>query len=291
MRIEGLVEIASQFDAMLIDQFGVIHDGQKLYPGALEVIQELKRIGVPVVVMTNSGKRAAPNATRIVNMGIPRELFVDCVSSGEVAWQSLQVSRAFLIGKRGEDYGFDPVQFVDAADAEIMLILGSNAPETSLEDYRRMFAGVTLPALCCNPDKLMITSKGLQPAPGAIAEVYESMGGKVTWVGKPYGGIYEHALKLLDQDASFRRTRESRLSTYELAESLDSRVRRNDGVREGAKRILCIGDSAEHDVAGGRSAGLSTLLVMQGVSHGANPEEIHPYPDYLMASFRWPSSP
>jgi HAD superfamily hydrolase (TIGR01459 family) len=257
MMIDGLVEIASQFDAMLIDQFGVIHDGQKLYPGALEVMQQLKRIGVPVVVMTNSGKRAAPNADRIVKMGIPRALFVDCVSSGEVAWQSLKISKAFLVGKRDEDYGFDPVRFVDAADAEIMLILGSNAPETSLDDYRRMFEGLTLPALCCNPDKLMITSKGLQPAPGAIAEVYEQMGGKVTWIGKPHAGIYEYALKVLGAP----------------------------------KRVLCIGDSAEHDVAGGRNAGLSTVLVMQGVSQGKSADEIYPCPDYLMESFRWPISP
>ena len=253
MRIEGLADIASQFDAMLIDQFGVIHDGQKLYPGALDVMQQLKRMGVSVVVMTNSGKRAAPNAERIVKIGIPRELFVDCVSSGEVAWQNLSVSKAFLIGKRDEDYGFDPVQFVDAAQAEIMLILGSNAPETSLDDYRKMFAGLTLPAVCCNPDKLMITSKGLLPAPGAIAEIYESMGGKVRWVGKPYAGIYQHALKLLGSP----------------------------------KKVLCIGDSAEHDVAGGRNAGLSTLLVMQGVSAGMDVEKFHPYPDYITESFRW----
>jgi HAD superfamily hydrolase (TIGR01459 family) len=253
MKIEGLAEIASQFDAMLIDQFGVIHDGRRLYPGALDVMQQLKRIGVPVVVMTNSGKRARPNADRVVTMGISRDLFVDCVSSGEVAWQSLDVRRALLIGKRGEDYGFDPVQFVDADQAEIILILGSNAPETSLDDYRKMLGGFTLPALCCNPDKLMITAKGLQPAPGAIAEIYESMGGKVTWVGKPYAGIYQHALKLLGAP----------------------------------KKVLCIGDSAEHDVAGGRNAGLSTLLVMQGVSQGLSAEDLNPRPDYVMESFRW----
>ena len=83
----------------------------------------------------------------------------------------------------------------------------------------------------------MLTSGGLQPAPGAIAALYEEMGGKVTWIGKPYADIYAHALKLIGNPS----------------------------------RCLCIGDSAEHDVAGGRAAGLSTLLVLQGVSagHGA----------------------
>ena len=253
-RIAGLRDIARDFDAMLIDQFGVIHDGQKLYSGAAEVLAELHALGIPVIVMTNSGKRAAPNTSRVVKMGIPRAHFVDCVSSGEVAFQSLDVRRAFLIGKDGEDYAFDPVQFVDdPAKAEVMLILGSNAPKTSLAAYRALFANISLPALCCNPDKWMITSGGLQPAPGAIAALYEEKGGSVTWVGKPYPGIYIHALKMLSHPA----------------------------------RVLCIGDSAEHDVAGGRGAGLSTLLVQQGVSAGVTEDGLEPQPDYVVTEFRW----
>jgi HAD superfamily hydrolase (TIGR01459 family) len=253
-RISGLRDIAQNFDAMLIDQFGVIHDGQRLYPGAAEALAELHVLNIPVIIMTNSGKRAASNVERIVKMGIPRTHFVDCVSSGEVAFQSLQVRHAFLIGKHGEDYGFDPITFVKHPDeADVMLILGSNAPTTSLEDYRHMFKGLTLPAMCCNPDKLMLTSRGLQPAPGAIAQVYADMGGDVTWIGKPYPGIYDFAL--------------SRLAA--------------------PKHVLCIGDSAEHDVAGGRGVGLTTLLVQQGISASIMEAELHPHPDFLCAEFRW----
>ncbi len=253
-RVSGLSEIAHDFDAMLIDQFGVIHDGQKLYPDAARVMAELHAARIPVIVMTNSGKRAAPNVERIVKMGIPRAHFVDCVSSGEVAFQSLDVKTAYLIGKRGEDYGFDPVRFVnDPRDAEIMLILGSDAPETSLDDYRRLFARITLPALCCNPDKWMLTRQGLQPAPGAVAGIYEEQGGKVRWIGKPYPDIYRFALKRLGNP----------------------------------KRVLCIGDSAEHDVAGGRGAGLATLLVQQGVSADVAETDLQPQPDYIAAAFTW----
>ncbi len=275
-KISGLREIAQDFDAMLIDQFGVIHDGQRLYPGAAEVMAELYTLNIPVMVMTNSGKRAASNVERVVKMGIPRRHFVDCVSSGEVAFQSLDVKRAFLIGKQGEDYGFEPVEFVDSPDqADVMLILGSNAPATSLDDYRKIFEGMTLPALCCNPDKLMITSKGLQPAPGAIAGVYEEMGGEVTWIGKPFAGIYEFALNKLKP--SLRRKPESVKPMQK-----DSDLRRNDDLK-----ILCIGDSAEHDVAGGRNAGLSTLLVKQGVSAGVAEADLHPRSDFLCGGFVW----
>jgi HAD superfamily hydrolase (TIGR01459 family) len=253
-KISGLRDIAQDFDAMLIDQFGVIHDGQKLYPGAAEVMAELHQLNIPVIIMTNSGKRAAPNIERVVKMGVPRAQFVDCVSSGEVAYQSLDVKQAFLIGKQGEDYGFDPIAFVDdPKNAEVMLILGSNAPATSLADYAELFEGMILPAICCNPDKLMLTSQGLQPAPGAIASIYEGQGGQVTWIGKPYAGIYNFALSKLDNPT----------------------------------RVLCIGDSAEHDVAGGRGAGLNTLLVQQGVSADVAESDLHSRPDFLMQAFTW----
>jgi HAD superfamily hydrolase (TIGR01459 family) len=253
-RINGLSDIAAQFDGMLIDQFGVIHDGQQLYPGTLRVLSELKARGIPVAVLTNSGKRAEANRQRLMRMGVPRDCFVDAISSGEVAHASLTVKRAFLIGKDGEDYGFDGISFVsDPKDAEVILILGSNAPRVSLEHYRKQLEGLTLPAICCNPDKLMITPQGLFPAPGAIAALYEEMGGRVTWIGKPHPRIYAEAARLIGNP----------------------------------QRILCIGDSAEHDVAGGRAAGFSTLLVMQGVSQGHDAATLSPAPDYVMESFTW----
>ena len=254
MRIDGLAEIAGRFDGMLIDQFGVIHDGQKLYPGTLRVLNELKARGIPVAVMTNSGKRAATNHQRLVKMGVPRDCFVDAVSSGEVAFQSIAVNTAYLIGKDGEDYGFTGITFVDdPREAEVILILGSNAPATSLEQYRELLRGLTLPAICCNPDKLMLTPQGLIPAPGAIAQAYENLGGKVTWIGKPYPAIYEHAARRIGNP----------------------------------RRILCIGDSVEHDVAGGRNAGFATLLVMTGVSAGLEPANLDPQPDTWMEAFTW----
>jgi HAD superfamily hydrolase (TIGR01459 family) len=254
MQINGLAEIAGKFDGMLIDQFGVIHDGEKLYPGVFDVLQHLHRRRIPVAVMTNSGKRADANRDRLVRMGVRREHFVDVVSSGEVAYHTIGRKKAFLVGKAGEDYGFEGVPFVpDIRDAEVILILGSDVPNTPLESYAELFRNTSLPAICCNPDKLMLTPSGLQPAPGAIAKLYEDMGGSVRWIGKPHAGIYAEALKCIG----------------------------NPG------RVLCIGDSVEHDVAGGRSAGLATLLVMTGVSEGLDADELYPHLDYVMQHFTW----
>lgn len=254
-RLDHLSTIAPRFGGMLIDQFGVIHDGEKLYPGVLDALESLNRAMIPVVVMTNSGKRAEANRHRLVAMGLDRTLFVDAMSSGEVAYQQLSRSsprRAYIIGRDGDDYGFDTIEIVaEPRDAEILLILGSNVPRTSLDQYRALFSGLNIPALCCNPDKLMLTRDGLQPAPGAIAALYEEMGGTVEWIGKPYPQIYQAALALIGNPA----------------------------------QALAIGDSAEHDVAGGRRAGIDTLLVRTGLAAGL--ERFDPEPDYLMDSLTW----
>jgi HAD superfamily hydrolase (TIGR01459 family) len=254
-QLEHLGAIAGRFGGLLIDQFGVIHDGEKLYPGVLDTLENLKRAEVPVVVMTNSGKRAEANRRRLVSMGLDRSLFVDAMSSGEVAYRHLSASvprRVYIIGRDGEDYGFDNIESVaNPHDAEILLILGSNAPKTSLDRYRELFLGLTIPALCCNPDKLMLTRDGLQPAPGAIASLYEKMGGKVDWIGKPYPEIYRAALSLIGNPS----------------------------------QALAIGDSAEHDVAGGRRAGIDTLLVRTGLSSGL--DHFDPKPDYVMDNLTW----
>jgi HAD superfamily hydrolase (TIGR01459 family) len=254
-RIDRLRDIAVEFDGVLIDQFGVIHDGEKLYPGVLDTLRKLSEARIPVAILTNSGKRAEANRRRIIAMGVDRDLFVDVVSSGEVAYRQLDRGppcRAFIIGRDGDDYGFDNVELVDnPREAGIILILGSNAPTTSLDQYKERLHGLTVPALCGNPDKLMLTRDGLQPAPGAIAALYEELGGTVEWIGKPYPAIYRHALQVIGNPS----------------------------------RVLAIGDSAEHDVAGARAAGLSALLVRTGLSTGL--DNFGPKPDYVMDRLTW----
>jgi len=258
MHVDRLSAIAERFDGVLIDQFGVIHDGQALYPGVLAVLEALAARTVPVAVLTNSGKRAAANRDRLVRMGVPRDRFVDVVSSGEVAWRALgamtPAPRVWAIGQSGVDYGFEGVTFVaDPHDADLILILGSDAPATTLDEYRAQLGGLAVPAICCNPDMLMLTRHGLLPAPGAIAALYQEMGGQVTWIGKPYLAIYEDAVTLIGRP----------------------------------RRVLCIGDSAAHDVAGARAAGHATLLVMTGVSAGLDPASVDPQPDYWMEALTW----
>ena len=52
--IRGLSQIRSKYDAFFIDLWGVIHDGVKLNPGAIEVLENLNKLKKRFVLLYNS---------------------------------------------------------------------------------------------------------------------------------------------------------------------------------------------------------------------------------------------
>ncbi len=276
--VTGLSAIAADYDLFLLDQFGVLHDGSAPYPSALRALAGLRQAGKHVLVLTNSGKRAAVNLARLHGMGFAPASFDGLVSSGEVAWRMLSAGElgapfiagacAYIVGKRGDDYGFTGLglEFVsDPGSADCLLILGSDAPKRSLDDEIQALAAAAargIPALCANPDITMLTATGPQPAPGAIAAAYAALGGPVTYIGKPHAAIYRQCLR--------------------LAGALSS------------ARVLAVGDSLAHDIFGAQHFGLGTALVRTGVSIGLSDLELatemtghHVSPDFLLPALDW----
>lgn len=275
-RIAGLRDIADQFDLYLVDQYGVLHDGVAAYPGAIDGLARIADRARDVIVLTNSGKNASDNMARLVQLG-----FSDCpfrvLSSGEVGLQLVRRgglgprftigAAACVIGRRGDRYAFSSDEFdlvTRPDDAAFLVFAGSDAPRTSLDSYRALLqtaAQAGVPAICVNPDITMIRDGELVPAPGAIARIYQDLGGQVDYVGKPDGVIFRRAL---------------------------------EGVATDVDCAIMIGDSPEHDVCGGRAMGLSTLLVRTGIHRSLGEPELLSLcaacggtPDFLTASFKW----
>jgi HAD superfamily hydrolase (TIGR01459 family) len=275
--VGGLGEIAGRYDAFLVDQYGVLHDGERLYPKVAATIARLAAEGKTMVVMTNSGKRAQANRNRLAAMGLNLN-GLQVVSSGEVAHNGIATdtlgepftsgNKAFIIGRDGDHYGFDDLHLDFVAlpeQADFLLILGTNVPEWSIDDYRTLLepaAQRRIPALCCNPDRHMLTTSGVHSAPGAIADVYEQLGGEVTRIGKPERAIYDYALAVLGNPAR--------------------------------DRSLTLGDSISHDIVGACRAHIAAGLVLTGLSSDLSDAEIveqceqaNVTPDYLLSSLCW----
>ena len=256
--VSRFVAIASSFAAVFFDQYGVLHDGRNPYPGARDALAALKSRGVKIVVLSNSGRTGAANAERMTVLGFEPKLYDFLVTSGDVARTMLKRgrfpalletgARCFTISTGGDDELASALGVVPAAhseDADLVIIAGSQADKVSLDDYRAMLAPAArrgTPCMCVNPDKLMLTAAGNAPGAGRIAEIYEELGGVVTWVGKPFPEIYRTAAEL-------------------------SRV-------ENPRDVLCVGDSVEHDVAGANRFGAFAALVRTGVLADLSDEEL-----------------
>jgi HAD superfamily hydrolase (TIGR01459 family) len=253
--VEGLHALAPRFDAFLLDQFGVLHDGTALYPGVVDCLEALKEAGKRVVILSNSGTLRAPNRERLAQLGIPPALYADFVTSGEVARAYLESAPAELrpetagaaslrclpLGGAAEraildGLAIDEVAQVAEADFLLVASFGQDPPPreafTKILDAARR-RGLTL--VCANPDVKGVSSTGLIHAPGALAADYEAAGGKVVYIGKPHPLIYRHVLQSLAP------------------------------LPPG--RVLAIGDSLAHDIAGAAGVGLAAALVIEGIHH------------------------
>jgi HAD superfamily hydrolase (TIGR01459 family) len=256
-RLTGLHAILDEPDALLLDQFGTLHDGVALYPGAAEAMAMFRAAGKRLLILSNSGRRSGPNMARLSRIGLPPARYDGFLSSGEVVWRlmaqpthpAIAKARRCLVLSRGADTealaGLDLEQTDDAAMADLVLLLGSEADRIGLDAYRHRLAPAArrgILCLCGNPDRAMVLADGgTAPAAGRIAELYAEMGGPVLWIGKPGPVIYDAAFAMLQP-------------------MLGGRVDR--------ARVWAVGDSVEHDVAGAAAQGCRSLLVLTGLMAG-----------------------
>lgn len=279
--IAGLGAIADRFDAVLLDQWGTLHAGKVIFPAARECVTRLRAAGKRVVALSNSGKRAADNERRLAVLGLPPDAYDGIVTSGEVAFTGLQArtrppfvglgQACFLIARGGDRSIVEGLKLDLVADpgaADFILLSGIDDEAAEPERWRDRLTPAAVrqvPMLCANPDLVMFGATGLLPAPGALAAFYRSLGGTVTFVGKPHPAIFAAALERLGHPDP--------------------------------RRVLVIGDSLAHDIAGGRAAGMLTLLIRSGVDHdklhdgrqpgGRMTAEPQAKPDWAMEHLAW----
>lgn len=249
--VSGLAGLAGRFAGFIVDQWGVLHDGSRLYPHALDALRRLKEAGARVVLLSNSGRRLDFNRRRLSAMGLDEGLVEAVVTSGETGWSLLHERAAepyrslpdrCLLWTEGRDRsildGLDIEAVADVDDAGFVLLAGIPVDRTpaDLEPDLARARKRGLPMICCNPDRVVVTAVGVIAATGSVAARYEELGGTVHYVGKPHPAVYERCFAALDLPR---------------------------------ERILAVGDSLEHDIAGGAGAGLRTAMIMGGIHAAA----------------------
>lgn len=285
---ERVRELARGHDGFIIDQWGVMHDGTRPYAGAIECLEQLHAAGKHVVVLSNTGRPRAENIRMLAGMGFDARHFDRFVAAGEDARDAIErratpfharLGRRYYAFTRGDDdaslvEGIGLERVARVAEADFLIVIGIDSPRLAVADYEPALAegaGRKLPMVCANPDIVRPSPQGLLDAPGALAQRYEQLGGEVFYHGKPHAAIYGSCLAALP------------------------------GIPK--ERVVCVGDSIEHDILGASRAGLKSAFVAGGIhaeelgaAWGHLPEpaawkrfvqDAVARPDYLVPAFTW----
>jgi HAD superfamily hydrolase (TIGR01459 family) len=246
--IERFAPLASRFDVLLCDVWGVVHNGIAAFPEAGDALARFRAGGGTVIFITNAPYPADAVQRFLDGLGVPGDSYDAITSSGDVTRGIIEArlaERVFHLGPprdlpifAGLDVTFAPV---DTADYVVCSGLFDDTVETP-ENYREMLSLMrqrSLFMVCANPDVVVERGDTLIYCAGALADAYVALGGEALYCGKPHAPIYQAAL---DQAAAFR-----------------------GGARPPLARVLAIGDSVRTDLAGAESFGLDFLFVISGL--------------------------
>ncbi|MDX8350229.1 TIGR01459 family HAD-type hydrolase [Cognatiyoonia sp. IB215446] len=239
--LDSLTEVARDFDAIVLDQWGVLHDGTRPYPGAVQAVERLKAL-TRLAVLSNSGKRADVNLDRIAAKGFAPDLFDVVMTSGEALWldltrQGKALSLYAIEGHPGDAAvwakGLDITLVDDPTTADAILLMGLPENAETAAYMAILNATGALPVYCTNPDRASPRAGGVTvTSPGALAHTHAEAGGRVIFYGKPHTAVFRAVA---------------------------------DALGAVPERLLMVGDSFEHDIAGGHGAGWSTAFVEGGL--------------------------
>jgi HAD superfamily hydrolase (TIGR01459 family) len=241
-----------KYRLILCDVWGVVHDGVNLYPGAAERLKQWRDEGRFVLLITNAPRTADAVERQLARIGLPRDAYDAVATSGEAGIAALNALDR-------------PVGFVGtAADREILegrgvriadgkyfsdlACTGLEEARPEVEDYLgdlELWMSQDIHMHCLNPDRMVIRGGVPEACAGAIADLYQGLGGRVTWYGKPHAAIYEHALHLAGDPPK--------------------------------DEVLAVGDALQTDILGAARMGFDTVFVRCGIHAG------EPFPENFAA--------
>lgn len=257
--LESVAPLTESHDGFILDIWGVLHDGEKLYPGVREALQAMRARGKRIVLLSNAPRRSWTVAEALAELGLGQELFDGIVTSGEVTWSLLRDRthpffaklgrRAFHIGPERDlsvVEGLDIPITTDPTAADFVLNTGPDFERgrESVEPYQPMLAAAAaarLPMVCTNPDRAVMVGGQRLICAGAFADRYTALGGEVMEIGKPDPMVYGTVLSTLGLPPS---------------------------------RIVAVGDTPHTDLAGAAAVGVEAIWALTGLAgdhFGPNP--------------------
>lgn len=247
---QGLSDLIDHYDVLLSDVWGVIHNGRESFPAACAALARWRAERGPVILISNSPRPSADVVAQLDALGVPRESWSAFVTSGDATRLLLADRAPGPAWRLGPDrdaplYEGLGLSFESLDKAAFIACTGPIDDETEGPgDYQDRFEGAAargLEMVCANPDIVVQRGDKLIYCGGALAQLYETLGGKVVMAGKPHAPIYELCV---------------------------AEAERLTGAPVARPRMLCIGDGVATDVKGANGQGLDVLFIAAGIHGG-----------------------
>jgi ribonucleotide monophosphatase NagD (HAD superfamily) len=255
--MKEFLSIAKNYKVIFLDSYGVVKNHKGLIPNVQGTIDELRRQGKIIRILTNDASRSAEQqAIRFENQGLKGLHSGEIITSGMMAKMFLQnkikSGRVAYLGTK------NAAQYILQADLEAVAV-----SDIDLENIDDISAMVFLDdeGFDWNTDKLYPVARNeVSIATGGIAKLAESiLGRKFIHFGKPDTQMFNYAFQNINA-----------IGNYERSD------------------ILMVGDTLHTDILGGNKFGVSTVLVLSGNTSKRNYEvKINSsgiIPDYICSS-------
>lgn len=250
----SLDQISGEYDAILSDVWGVVHNGVEAYGAACDALARARGAGKAVVLITNAPRPRGPVERQLARLGVRRDAWDGIVTSGDVTRDLIAAGprKVFHLGPDNDLPLYDGLdaELVEEFEAQAVVCTGlfDDGAETpdDYADMLRRFRARNLPFICANPDIVVEHGDRLIWCAGALARDYGQLGGRTLIAGKPHRPIYEAALA--------------------AAAAVLGRP---------PAKALAIGDGALTDLKGAAQNGLDALFISSGIhaaEYGAGPD-------------------
>ena len=235
-KLDHLSEVCSAYETFIIDLWGVIHNGIRLNPKAIEVIKNLNQMNKKIIFLSIASRPANEVRIFLKTLNMEDKYLKNIITSGEAAKLALNEKKFgnnfFHLGPDRDNSIFIEIKNnkTSLKKSDFILCTGllSNQ-ETDLKYYEKLLKQhISKKLICTNPDLTVHRGDKEEYCAGKIAQIFEKLGGEVVYFGKPYKEIYEMCF--------------------------------NDG-----KKVIAIGDNLRTDIKGANNVGIDSIFITDGV--------------------------
>lgn len=282
--IVNISKIAEGFDLFLLGLNGVITEDAGISSEVIEALLNLRRYNKKIILITNSSLRVASIVKFLHENKVPLAVFDSIISAGEIMHYKLKCANGefaalgevyYQLGNPKDDGVFAGMNYqrTDSLEkAHFIYMNGVGNQEDLMDKYRPQLehaASLCLPFVCAGNDTSCFINGKIGLAPGAFAEQYAILGGRIITVGKPDVNIFKYSVDGLENFVP--------------------------------ERTLMIGDNIATDIKGANLLGIPSALVSKGIhvnflGEGYIPDvaktrelasNYDAYPDFVISNFRW----